>query len=444
MIATGMDADAIVIGAGAAGLAAARSLAGQSLRVVVVEARDRFGGRVWSAASGRSAVPAELGAEFIHGPAAETMALLREAGTAAVDTVRESWTLCAGGELRRGDDEFMSSARIFGQALTLANDESVERFLRRFDDDRALRQTAETARAFVEGFDAADPAIASARAIADEWRSGVDFASARPLGGYFQLFELLRMACTRAGCQILLSTAVRRISWRRGAVTVEARSGSGEALSTCARAAVVTLPVGVLRHRGDETEVVFDPELPKAKRKALASIEMGDAVKVVLLFRTAFWERIRNGSYRDTAFFRRAGPTFPTYWTQFPVRSELIVAWAGGPKATALKGASAAELVDLALDGLGALFGEPALVREEFEKGLVHDWGADAFARGAYSYIAVGGGNAHKALAAPLNDTLFFAGEATSDDGQAGTVNGALETGERAAREAAMSLGVSR
>jgi monoamine oxidase len=167
---------------------------------------------------------------------------------------------------------------------------------------------------------------------------------------------------------------------------------------------------------------------------------MGYAIKVVLWFRTAFWERIHDGRYHDGAFFRCEGQPFGAYWTQFPVRSELIVAWAAGPKAIALAGGSQSELVDNALAGLGALFRDPALVRTEFEGGVVHDWSRDPFARGAYSYVAVGGGDARAGLAAPLDDTLFFAGEATSSDGQGGTVNGALETGERAAREAAAAL----
>ena len=79
-----MDADAIVIGGGAAGLAAARHLAERSLRVILLEARERFGGRVWSRPAPRTATPAELGAEFIHGRARETMALLREAGTSTI------------------------------------------------------------------------------------------------------------------------------------------------------------------------------------------------------------------------------------------------------------------------------------------------------------------------------------------------------------------------
>ncbi len=436
-----MNPDVIVIGAGAAGLSAARSLAEKSLQVIVLEARDRTGGRVWSKPSVRKAVAEELGAEFIHGRAEETMALLRDAGTAAIETIGEGWTCREEGDLRRDEADLRSATRIFGKARALAGDESVERFLRRFEDDKTMRETVRAARAFVEGFEAADPAIASVKAIADELWSGVDFASARPLGGYGPIFERLRDACAAAEVQISLSTVVQRISWRRGGVAVDMKSSWGEARTIHARAAIVTLPIGVLRHSGDETEIVFDPDLPTAKREALRNIEMGHVVRVALWFRTAFWELIRNGRYRDAAFFRCLERPFAAYWTQLPVRSELIVAWVGGPKATALSSASQAELIERALDGFGTLVGEPALAREEFESGVMHDWNQDPFSRGAYSYVAVGGGDARAVLAAPVDDTLFFAGEATSNDGQGGTVNGALETGERAAREAATALG---
>jgi monoamine oxidase len=440
-----MDADAIVIGAGAAGLAAARSLAERSLRVIVLEARDRVGGRVWSLPSARAAVATELGAEFIHGRAEETMALLRGAGATAIQTGGESWMCGEDGELLPDDGDFIGDAAgIFERARDAVSDESVEHFLQRFQDDEAMRETVQAARAFVEGFEAADTATASVRSIADELHSGTDSSSARPLGGYRPVFERLRNACAIAGVQTYFSTKVRRISWRRGAVSVDVKTGWGESRTIRARAAIVTLPVGVLRYDGgDESAVVFDPDLPAAKRRALANIEMGHAVKVALWFRTAFWEQIRDGRYRDAAFFRCIGQPFAAYWTQIPVRSEQIVAWAGGPKATALNGASQEELIMRALDGVGAMLGEPALARAEFESGAVHDWGTDPFARGAYSYVAVGGGDARAVLAAPVDDALFFAGEATSGNGQGGTVNGALATGERAGREAATVLGAA-
>jgi monoamine oxidase len=436
-----MDADIVVIGAGAAGLAAARRLAARSLRVILLEARDRTGGRVWSEPSPRAAVAVEFGAEFIHGRAPETRALLRDAGMAAIDTGGESWVHSLSGGLRQEDRDFSEAAGILDGARALPDDESVDQFLRRCENDETMRETVRTARAFVEGFEAADPAIASAQAIAGELRSGVDSESARPLGGYRLMFERLRDGCATAGVATCLSTAVRRIAWRRGAVTVEAKSAWGESRTLRARAAIVTLPVGVLRHSSDETAVEFDPGLPATKNEALGFLEMGHAVKLLLWFRTAFWERLEGGRYRDAGFFRCLEGAFPAYWTQVPVRSELIVAWAGGPKATALGGLTHAEAIGRALDGFGKLFGEPALARKEFEAGTMHDWGRDPFARGAYSYVAVGGGDARAVLAAPVDDTLFFAGEATSNNGQGGTVNGALETGERAAREAASVLG---
>jgi monoamine oxidase len=435
-----VEADAIVVGAGAAGLAAARSLACRSVRVIVLEARDRIGGRVWPRPVARMATPAELGAEFIHGRAKLTKRLLHDAGLAAADVGGEGWRCSEDGELRREDRTLSRVAGIFEAAGALAEDETIEQFLRRFEGNAAARKAAASARAFVEGFDAADPAIASTWAIADEWRSGVDFAIARPLGGYLPMFNHLRDACVAAGAQIWFSMVVRRISWRRGAVAVRANC-RGELQTIRARAVILTLPVGVLRHSGDETAVAFDPHLPSAKVEALRRIEMGHVVKIALWFRTSFWERVQSGRYRNAAFFGCERQPFPTYWTQAPARSELVVAWAGGPKAVALGGVAEGNLTRRALNGFGELLNEPERVHKEFEGALMHDWSRDPYARGAYSYVAVGQEDPRPALAAPVDDTIFFAGEATSVDGQGGTVNGALETGERAAVEAAASLG---
>ncbi len=433
-----MDADVIVIGAGAAGLQAARSLAARSLRVIVLEARDRVGGRVYSVPTNRRIVAAELGAEFIHGAAPETQALLRETGGASLDTDGESWTSDASG-LQLDDDDFVASANIFEGIRALPADESVEKFLARFDGDATMRARVAAARAFVEGFEAADPAIASTRSIADEIKSGVDSVSARPVGGYRGIFDYLHGAVA-AACDLRFSTIVRGISWRRGAVSVETRTAHGDSQTIRARAAVITLPIGVLRHAGDESAIAFEPALPPAKREAIGNIEMGHVVKVALWFRTAFWETLRDGRYRYGAFFHHAEHAFAAYWTQLPLRGELLSAWAGGPRATALAGLSTTNLIDRALDGIGSIFGEPALARKAFVSAAAHDWSNDPFARGAYSYVAVGGGNARGALGLPVDDTLFFAGEATSTDGHGGTVNGAFETGARAALEVIASL----
>ena len=437
-----MDADAIVIGAGAAGLLAAKNLAARSASVLVLEARDRVGGRVWPQPVPGISPPPELGAEFIHGSARTTMALLHKRHSGSVDVEGDAW-VWSGGELQRQGSNMSSAASLFAHARTLSADESVDQFLRRYEADPATHDAAIRARAFAEGFDAADPAIASVRSIADEWRSGVDSLIARPRGGYGPMFEDLRDACLAAGAHIRLSTVVRRISWRQGNVAVETTTARGESHTLRARSLIVTLPVGVLTYRGEDSDVQFDPQLPEAKRNALRYLKMGQAIKIALWFRTAFWEQLHSGRYRNGAFFRDDRQQFPTYWAIVPGHSPLIIAWTGGPKAVALKDVAEADLIDRALNGVGQMFGEPALVREEFEGGVMHNWKHDPFARGAYSFVAVGGGDARAVLGAPVEDTLFFAGEATSTDGQGGTVNGALETGARAASEAAKALGIS-
>ncbi len=434
-----MDTDVVIVGAGAAGIAAALELASQSLRVIVVEGRDRIGGRVRWKRVGSNDVPAELGAEFIHGDAPETTAFMREAGLTAVETGERSWTCGADGVLRPADDDF-AVGDIFERVRSLTSDESVDAFLRRFDDDSALRETAERARRFVEGFEAADPAIASARAIADELRSGVDETSSRPVGSYAPLFEHLAQRCANAGIDLRLRTPVERIRRQPGAVTIEARTAGGAASVVHARCAIVTVPVGVLQQRNDATPLAFVPPLPDEKQRAIRGLEMGHVVRVTLAFRTAFWETIANGRYRDAAFFRCDALPFGAFWTQAPLRQRAIVAWAGGPRAMAMRGRSERECIDAALDAFATMIGEPERARAEFEAGVTHDWGADPFACGAYSYVVTGAATARADLGAPVDDTLFFAGEATSTDGQGGTVSGAFESGTRAAREAARAI----
>ena len=428
-----MDTDVIVIGAGASGLAAAAHLAQRSLRVVVLEARDRIGGRVlWTdGTDGRESV--ELGAEFIHGRAPETMALLRRAGVSAVSLDRDSWTRGDDGVLTLDEADFRAATDVFDGARNLKADESVDRYLRRFERDPSMAEKVVLARAFVEGFEAADPSDASVVAIADELGSGVDYATHRPAGGYRRLFDELHETCVKAGVTIELSAVVNTVRWRRGDVTIDVSIGSVRR-TLRAKAVVVTVPVGVLKRSGEAAS--FDPVLPAVKRSALDKIVMGHVVKVVLRFRSPFWERLSDGRYGGAGFFRCPQGRFPAYWTQRPQPGDSVVAWAGGTDASALSGFRESELIDIALDEFSGLFGHPRAAREEFLDGVMHDWSSDPFAWGAYSYVVVDGHGARATLGSPVEGTLFFAGEATSTDGQGGTVNGAISTGERAAREA--------
>ena len=441
--------DTLVIGAGAAGLAAAAHLAAQGRPVRVLEARDRIGGRCFSVAGDASRrltgcppeLPAELGAEFVHGEAQGTAQIMRRHAIVAIDAAEERW-LMRDRRLEPAQDAFEEMVRAFRRARSRwlrRGDEAFADFLARFGERELSPRARQLALRLVEGFDAADPARVSAREIVEEWTSAsvLGERQGRPLGGYGAICGALAGELAASGVEIQLRTVVRRIQWRRGGVIVEAVSGAGArrvARSYRARHAIVTVPLGVLqRPVGEEGAIEFDPPL-RSKRAALESLAPGPVVKLVLEFAQPFWEEAAGGRYRNAAFLLAPGRRFPTFWTGLPLRIPRIVAWAGGPQAAALAGLDRDALADIAVADLLAILDCAPSRARALRSVHFHDWQADPFSRGAYSYVTVGGSSARRRLASPLAHTLFFAGEATDWRGEAATVSGAIASGERAAR----------
>ncbi len=388
-----------VIGAGAAGLAAARRLRESGLDTLVLEARNRAGGRAYTLRTNDGAFPIELGAEFIHGKAETTMALLREFGedTVPIDSASpDLWT---------------ATERVLERVDLDAPDRSVDEFL----NDIGV-EGVKQARMLIEGFDAAVTADASIKGIAREWRSAANETDARPANGYGILMQRLADMLTE---HIRFDTRVETVEWERGGVSINAMQ-NGEPVRVQARCAIVTLPIGVLRNGG----VQFSPQLPREIRHAIHAVAMGPVVKVVLHFLSIFW---------DGGFYLTPSESgFRTVWSRLPQRAPVLVAWAGGDAAQALI-ASGADPVEAALTACETLFPR-ARVRETLAASYYHDWQRDPYACGAYSYLRVNGGAAREQLAIPIEDTLFFAGEAASPD-DSGTVAGALASGYRAAAQ---------
>src|SRR5205085_6351383 len=140
---------------------------------------------------------------------------------------------------------------------------------------------------------------------------------------------------------------------------------------------------------------------PKGKQDAISRIAMGHAVRITIRFRERFWENSRimkgpdNGPLSEFGFLHSQEESFPTWWSHMPVRSPVLVGWGGGPNAERLAFRGEAFAADQALGTLSRIFG----LRRGRLDGLVdgwhfHDWSADPFSRGSYSYIPVGGQDA--------------------------------------------------
>lgn len=425
------DADVLVIGGGAAGLAAAASLVDAGLSVRLLEARDRLGGRIWTRREPGLPAPLELGAEFVHGAAPATLRLLSACGGAVVDTPDVHWR-ARRWRLEPGDDAFAAVGPLLAPAKRLRGDLSFDAYLAA---RRAPAAVKELARMMVQGFDAADPARVSVRSIACEWTggAGTEAPQYRPLGGYGPMLDALVARLPPGRFDLRLATRVRAIAWRRGRVDAIADGPAGERTHRAARA-VIALPLGVLQATaGDAAHVQFQPVL-RSKQRALAGLAPGPVLKLVLRFRRAFWDELERGRYRNVSFWHVAGAPFPTFWNALPTRAPLLTAWAGGPHAEAMADLDDGARIDRALATLERVLPDPRW-RDDLQGAWLHDWQRDACSRGAYSYVLAGGGESRRALARPLAGTLYFAGEASDVDGESGTVAGALQSGARAARQ---------
>lgn len=425
--------DIIIIGGGAAGLSAACELVRSGAKVSVLEARGRLGGRIYTLRETGAGIPIELGAEFIHGRPPAIFEILNSAGLQVIEA-NDRRLLSQNGKLRPLKNFWDIIAEIHSQ-IRSNGDQTYEQFLQ---TAKASQFQKHLAKAYVEGFHASHADLISVKGIkeGDEAEEKIDGQKQfRIAEGYDALVAPLIRALPADS--IRLGCLVRGVNWSGGRGIEVFATQAGNELRVRAERLLITIPHMVLRKsiegRGG---ISFDPPL-EAKRQAVAQLETGQVLKIVMQFREPFWEdRKVIGSRAAVAAFGFAlnlDAPLSVWWTQSPKTTNLLTGWAGGGQADKLTGVRA--LRSAAFDSLSRTFNlSIEELRRLFVADYFHDWRNDAFARGAYTYLKVGGSEAPKHLAEPIDDTLFFAGEATSSDFN-GTVHGAVESGLRAAAQ---------
>lgn len=423
------DADVLVLGAGMAGLSAAAMLQAQGVNVLVLEARQRIGGRVWS--SEALGVPLDLGASWIHGVTGNPLSdLAREQGLIAAPTDDTSLLVY---DEDGAEVEAARYAQITARMTELLRQVQAQR--------RELRRTGKPDMALQAAFDAAlaatplgpverrelDYAVSTtieydyAADIADMSLLYYDAGRLFPggdalvLGGYVRLIEGLAR-----DLPIRLGAVVWQVDYRNGEVRVQTSRGEVRA-----GYAVVTLPLGVLKAR----TVRFVPELPAPRRRSIQLLGSGVLNKLYLRFPNVFWA----DAYEFLGYLaRQKGAWVEWLNLAFYTGEPVLLAFSAAAYGRACEDLSDAACVAAALHTLRAIYGSRVPQPVAF---LRTRWAADPFARGSYSYMAPGATPAdRRILAAPLNGRLFFAGEHTSLD-HPSTAHGALLSGRRAARE---------
>jgi monoamine oxidase len=409
----------LIVGAGAAGLMAGRELARAGKRVTIVEARDRCGGRIWPLPPQEFGYHAEGGAEFVHGAAPVTRRLLREARLSLSPTAGRRWTASKG--TFSPDERRYPHEDLFHDALMeLRADLPIAEFLEtRFAGPRYVELRRGITR-MVEGYDAADPHRASTFALRDEWMGDGEgrHQPGRIARGYGALIDFLASECRRHGATIHLGAAVTSIDEGSGWIGATCRDGTVRE----ADVAILTVPLPVLAD-------ITLPATARAKAAAGSDIGYGNVVKILLCFATNFWATQEGRELSDLSFLF-SDTKVPTWWTQHPADYPVLTGWLAGPKSDELGLLTANELVDMGLASLSDIFDlSPDRMRRALVAAQAINWGADPFARGAYSYATPKTRDAQSALARPDAGRVIFSGEALYAGRDMGTVEAALSSG---------------
>jgi monoamine oxidase len=411
----------IIIGAGAAGLMAAKRLS-KRYKVIILEAGDRIGGRIQTADMNGFTKPVEAGAEFIHGKLPLTFKLLKKAGIQYEELDGNIYRV-SNGEWQQQYEMIEGWDQLLKKMNKEKHDMAFQEFLQEnYSEEKhaAFRKHVQT---YAEGFDAADISKVSMKALYEEW-SNEDERIYRIPGGHSQLISYMADECRKRGCEIITNSIIKQIDWEKNDVTVYTDDNRKYMADKC----IVTVPVSLLQKATGKATINFTPPLDEYV-KAANNIGYGTVIKVVFEFNHTFWNH-----YTKDPGFILSDEIFPAWWTQLPETVPLLTGWKGGPGATILSNKPDEEVLQIAFDSLSGIFKIPApVLKEKIVASKVFNWLSAEYAEGAYSYSFPSSNKARKLLNTPVDNTIFFAGEALYPGKSGGTVEAALISGKEAA-----------
>lgn len=424
--------EVLIVGAGLAGLGCAQALLQRGIKSLILEAKDRVGGRVFSKRQPLYSPPIEYGAEYLHGVNKNLMDLL---GQRPFVDVQDTHLYFSDGKLQEKKD-FWERFEKYTSLLNknLKEDRSVSEFFKA-QGKKIPPEWREILFAYVEGFHAANADLMGEKALASAEQSEEEELNGQ---GLFRILEGNSFLLTKLqeNLDIRLQNRVSRIQRLKDRTEVIALTPKGPQ-AHMVRFVVLTVPLGVLKNENPLSHIEVSPPIPEIPQ-ALESLHMGHIQRISFVFKERFWETL---STTPISFIHLdAHYYFPTWWTQSPVRSPVLVAWQGGPKAEEMSAWTKEQRVQAALKTLSAFSKKSVrFLRDRIESVHTHNWSHDPFVLGAYSYTGISRGRRHD-FRKPFADYLWIAGEATAKDADQGTMQGALESGYSVAEQIAALL----
>ncbi len=416
-----METDVLIVGAGAAGLMAARELSKNGKKVVILEARDRIGGRIYPLPEEEFGYPAQGGAEFIHGDAPVTKALAKECGLTLTNPTE--WWSVRNGEPMKIERISAHDPLLEEKLKALKEDIPVAEFLRKNFPAKQYEALWDFVCRWTEGYDAADIERASTFGLREEMLNEGSWLQTNIKEGYGPMLFFLKQEIDAHGVEVLLHKEVGEIDTAGDGVRVSCKDGGVYS----AQHTIVTVPLPLMQ------EIRFTPDIP-SKHAAIEKMGYGSVIKMLLRFKTKWWAGAREAIF-ERMFFMLSSEAVPTWWTQYPEPRNVLTGWLPGPKAKETAAYSDEQILELALQSLSNIFnitvGE---LRDQLVNYKVINWPNDPYARGAYSYYTPWSDEAIAELRKPVDNKVYFAGEALYSGEETSTVEGALASGAETAK----------